>query len=328
VQTEPDLSNSEQGSIAQTRDNVVRRFVLTRWSVLRQSPDIWFLLSTGILLTPLFYVPSPVVRIPLGIILVLFVPGFATVSALFRYGKRISIITVVGISIGLSIATVPFLALFLHLLSVEIRPLSIALSLSIWILMWAVVGLMRRDVRVGHDLQRQESLTRRSIFSGIRSVRPSLGTSLLATVLVLVVVLGYSVVSATTGHDIDTEFYVLGSDGQAQEYPRNISVDQLVLSQLGITNGDEGSRNYYVHVSTSDFANPEQSTSLTTVGPITVEKFSTAEPTILWSLNEPGSDKAVRFDLYRSGDAVPYRELVFFVNVTTPAEPWETAPSD
>ena len=92
-------------------------------------------------LTPLANLP---VRIPLGLVMVLFVPGYALMAALFPKKKDLDGIERIALSFGLSIAVVPFIGLGLNYTPWGIRLTPVVISLAIFTVAMAAAAYMRR----------------------------------------------------------------------------------------------------------------------------------------------------------------------------------------
>jgi uncharacterized membrane protein len=113
---------------------------------------IWFRDLTGILLwlgiaVLTIYVPylneSPL-RIIFALPVVLFIPGYALIAALFPGKEEIDTLERVALSFGLSIAVVPLIGLALNYTPWGIRLDPIVLSLSIFTVMMVLVAHYRR----------------------------------------------------------------------------------------------------------------------------------------------------------------------------------------
>ncbi|WP_440060224.1 DUF1616 domain-containing protein [Thermogladius sp. 4427co] len=96
-------------------------------------------------------------RYVLGSIFVLFLPGYSLVNALYT-GNELSPLEELALSIGLSLAVVPLIGLVLNYTPFGIRLGPVILSLVVFILVLATIGLYRRYVRVI-----EEQLVKRSI---------------------------------------------------------------------------------------------------------------------------------------------------------------------
>ena len=84
------------------------------------------------------------VRVLLGLLLVLFLPGYSLVAALFPRKDDLDGIERIALSFGLSIAVVPLLGLALNYTPFGIRLVPVLLGLSLFTVLLAVVAGVRR----------------------------------------------------------------------------------------------------------------------------------------------------------------------------------------
>jgi len=116
-----------------------------------RSENTWFHLVVSASLATIlaiYILPStyPIVifRWILGCAFVLFLPGYATVQALFAGRRELDDTERFALSVGLSLAITPLIGLLLNYTPWGIRLDPIALSLSIYTLAIATVGTIRR----------------------------------------------------------------------------------------------------------------------------------------------------------------------------------------
>ena len=84
------------------------------------------------------------VRVVLGLLLVLFLPGYSLIAALFPGKDDLDGIERIALSFGLSIAVVPLLGLALNYTPYGIRLVPILVVLSVFTVLLAVVACVRR----------------------------------------------------------------------------------------------------------------------------------------------------------------------------------------
>ncbi|MEA1944277.1 MAG: DUF1616 domain-containing protein [Euryarchaeota archaeon] len=85
------------------------------------------------------------VRVILGLLLVLFLPGYSLIAALFPRKDDLDGIERIALSFGLSIAVVPLLVLTLNYTPFGIRLVPILVVLSLFTVSLAVVAYLRRQ---------------------------------------------------------------------------------------------------------------------------------------------------------------------------------------
>ena len=84
------------------------------------------------------------VRVLLGLLLVLFLPGYSLVAALFPRRDDLDGIERIALSFGLSIAVVPLLGLGLNYTQYGIRLVPVLAGLSLFTILLALVAYIRR----------------------------------------------------------------------------------------------------------------------------------------------------------------------------------------
>lgn len=138
----------------------------------------------------------------------------------------------------------------------------------------------------------------------------------LASLLAVVLFVGVAGLGITAVFPVDTdepftEFYVLGSDGDANGYPQNLTVGESASFIVGVTNHERGEVSYTLVMS-------ERGETLTEEE-FTVARGDTWERELRYSPDSPGQ-KRVQLKLYKdsasSGD--PYRQLRLVISVAKP----------
>ncbi len=92
-----------------------------------------------------------VVRIPLGLAMVLFVPGYALIAALFPKKDDLDGIERLALSFGLSIAVVPLIGLGLNYTPWGIRLTPVVISLAFFTIAMTAVAYWRRMALAAED---------------------------------------------------------------------------------------------------------------------------------------------------------------------------------
>lgn len=109
--------------------------------------DLLLIIGFVVVSTVIITVPplsdSPL-RVVVGFLLVLFIPGYLLVSALFPRKDEIDAVERIALSIGLSICIVVFVGLCLNYTPWGIRLGTILLALSAFILVFTALSALRR----------------------------------------------------------------------------------------------------------------------------------------------------------------------------------------
>jgi len=183
----------------------------------------------------------------LAIALVLFVPGYAIVSAIFPRGATISWAARIALSLGLSISVVPLLGLILNFTPWGIRFAPIAVMLAIFTV-GVGTGAYWRRMRLPPD--RRLSL---NVILAVPdwkqygALDKGLTVALAASIVVAGGTLAYVVLTPLPG-EIFTEFYILGPGGNASGYPTNLTVNGTGGVIIGVVNHEAATLNYTTRV--------------------------------------------------------------------------------
>ena len=105
-----------------------------------------------------------------------------------------------------------------------------------------------------------------------------------------------------------TEFYILGIEEKATNYPRQLVVGQEGRVIVGIVNREHETVSYVLEVIIDGIMSNE-------VGPITLEHGEKWERIVNFTPNRVGNNQKVGFLLYRQGQSEVYQELYLWVNV-------------
>lgn len=127
-------------------------------------------------------------------------------------------------------------------------------------------------------------------------------------VLSLVAIVVFSITPFGTGETY-TEFYVLGTNGTASDYPDNLTVGETATVRIGVGNFENGRRAYTLVVRTNE-------TTLVTRDIVLGPGERWEEPAS-FAFDSPGR-KRLRLELYggQSTDGEPYRSLRLYVEVS------------
>ncbi len=188
----------------------------------------------------------------LAILLVLFIPGYVLVAALFPGSltpekPEIDWIERVALSFGLSIAVVPLLGLLLNFTPFGIRFAPIVSTITLFTV---GVGYAAYWRRMQLPSERRLSLT---MVLGLPEWKEYgmldkvLTIALIASILVAGGTLAYVVLTPRPGETF-TEFYVLGPGGNASGYPTNLTVNETGSVIIGVANHEGATVNYTVRV--------------------------------------------------------------------------------
>ena len=205
---------------------------------------IWSLITLGIILVDL----TGPIRVLFGLPIVLFIPGYTLVYALFPSKKTtegIDIIERIALSLGLSLAVVPLIGLGLNYTPWGIRLTPIILSLELFIFVLSAIAMYRwyllptsKRFTISIDI---------SFPKHENKVDKALTIILAASIIIAASLLIYVIITPKTGEKF-TEFYLLGPEGIADNYPRNLTTNQTASVIIGVVNHEYRTINYTIEI--------------------------------------------------------------------------------
>lgn len=252
------------------------------------------------------------VRIPLGLAMVLFLPGYTLIAALFPRRTDLDGIERIALSFGLSIAVVPLIGLGLNYTPWGIRLVPVVISLAIFTIAMAAAAYIRRSMQVPEErfsADLSKSLVR------LKDEVPAEGTSrldkALAVILIITIILSVSalayVIATPKQGEKFTEFYILGAGGKAYDYPITVIPGNNSTVIVGVVNHEYCLTNYTLQLR---FRNETlMSRDLQLV------HNQTWEQPVSYLLKDPGHDHKLEFLLYRESNfTASYRDLHLWIN--------------
>jgi uncharacterized membrane protein len=120
--------------------------------------------------------------------------------------------------------------------------------------------------------------------------------------------LGYVIATPRVGERF-TEFYILGLEGRAEDYPRELRVGEEGRVIVGIINREHETVSYRVEVRIEGVINNE-------VGPIALEHDEKWREIVSFTPHRAGDGQKVEFLLYKNGEVEPYLRLHLWLDVT------------
>lgn len=284
------------------------------------------LLLLLIALSPWLWFLQPL-RLALGLVYVLFLPGYCLTAALFPRADDIDGVERLGLSLGLSVAWVSVLALILDWLPWGLRLWPIALGELASMLLFMAVALWRRtrlpaDAVYTPDLAWRPRPWWRALPRFERRIY-----TLAAGALLVAGLAAAWIFLVPSPAQYMTEFYMLGADGLAESYPREAAVGQEIGVTLGVMNRERDERSYRVEVWAVDPWNEDRRQLLAQEGPLELAAGSGREWPVAWQMPWAGDDQVVELLLFNGADAAPYRTLRLWLNVTEPPAPEGASPA-
>jgi len=197
----------------------------------------------------IFYAPDSLLRKALGLVFVLFFPGYVFITALFPNRKELDNLERLALSFGLSIAIVPLIGLGLNYTPWGIRVKPILVSLTVFNVIFALIAVYRREKAFDPWVP---WITLERIKEELEWDRASKLDKALTIILIVAIVtsvgtLAYVITHPKPGERF-TEFYILGPTGKAADYPTHLRVGQNGTVIIGIVNHEGRNVTYYVEI--------------------------------------------------------------------------------
>ena len=274
-----------------------------------------------VLLTDIFVLTpglsETMLRSILGLPLVLFLPGYALIAALFPAKSDLDGIERTALSFGLSIAVVPLIGLGLNYTPWGIRLLPILISLSAFTFITCGLAYLRRaklPETEAFDVPFRAAVL--SLKAGIlekpeSKLDKALTVFLVLSILLSVATLVFVVVSPKEGEHF-TEFYILGSEGKADNYSTKYILGENGTVTMGIVNHEYKPINYTMEIKLENESMPLPEN----LQHITLAHNETWEESVSVTPPFEGKNMKLEFLLFNETEKnTPYRDLHLWIDV-------------
>jgi len=254
-------------------------------------------------------------RIVLGLIYVLFIPGYCVTTALFPRSNDLNRVERVGLSIGFSIATVSLLVLLLDRMPWGLTFWPILLSeygitgIFIVLTIWRHSQLCLEDIETiswtGHLRPWWDSLRvseRRAYKTLFVSIFMLSGLALCLFFL-------------SGSRQSLTEFYILGKNGLIADYPYEVGAKDSVTVTVGVRNHENSDLDYHFEVWVTNGFHPENRIRVERSQVFLLQPGEKFEQPISWRMPWVGDDQKVELLLFYNHNSKPTRQLRMWINV-------------
>jgi len=268
------------------------------------------------------YVPvlnESFLRILFGVAMVLFIPGYALIAALFPAKGDLDGIERVALSFGLSIAVVPLIGLGLNYTPWGIRLDPILASLTVFTLAMTLIAWYRRLLLPSGD---RFTVPAREMLASARQELYDPGAPRLDRALSVVLVLSIVAALGTTAYVIAvpkegehfTEFYILGPKGKAADYPTDVAAGSTQSLFIGVGNHEYREVPYTVEVLALNQTFDSTTNTSTVHAAEQLDRFTLTVPhnetsELPWEFSVP-SPEYNRIEFLLFNETVPGEELV------------------
>ena len=289
--------------------------------------DLALVILFTLLCIPFVLIPplneSPV-RIILGLPLVLFLPGYSLIAALFPRKDDLDGIERIALSFGLSIAVVPLLGLALNYTPFGIRLSPVLVVLSVFTISLASGAYIRRSRIPEEDRfvvafdEFKDFLLAQVFFSKKKKCIDRILSVILVIAIVLAISMTVYVIVTPKEGEKFTEFYILGPGGNASGYPTNLRVGEEGEVIIGVVNHEYADTSYRLEVRLTGEVIDENSFELM--------HNETWEHPFTFRATKAGENQKLEFLLFenpfnksvygKEDRGEPYRSLHLWVDVT------------
>ena len=200
---------------------------------------VWMLLVVLSIYVP--FINETFIRVIFTVPVILFIPGYVLIAALFPEKKSIDGIERFALSVGLSIAVVPLIGLVLNYTPFGIRLNPIVISLVLFTLIMMIITLYRRarlsdEEKFAVPFEMVKPALKEELFpNGQGKFDKVLSIILIVAVIVAAVTTVFVIAFPKDGEKF-TEFYILGEDKMADDYPEKFPVNSQQFVWIGIGN--------------------------------------------------------------------------------------------
>jgi uncharacterized membrane protein len=273
------------------------------------------ILVTLLAIIGLIFILMPVlndtfIRVILGILLVLFLPGYSFISFLFPEKEDLDGVERIALSFCLSISITPLITLLLNFTPLGINLIPILISISVFTILMSIITYIRRQ-----RLSEKEKFTLEfnehynnllNLFKTKSPLRQILLIILIISIILAVSMIAYSVI-IPKGSETFTEFYLLGPKGTAADYPTNLTTGETGNVIIGVVNHEHQTTSYKIVIKSNDQKIDEAN--------VTLKDEEKMELPYKFASNNTGRKK-LEFLLYKMPDNInAYRTLILWVDI-------------
>ena len=249
------------------------------------------------------------IKIIFEYLMILFLPGYSLTTFFFPRNKDLKIMKRLVLSFLLSITITLFFSLILIIITSETILTSILIFNSIFVLIIQPASLFRRNqISEKFNFGLSEFLKSSKLSLNTRFQRDKINSVILVIFIVLIISMAAYVILSPKNDEKYTEFYILGSGGNAYNYPTNLTVNQTGNVNVGIVNHEGSAVTYEMKVRLNNNTLSTQN--------ITLLKNEKREIPFSFMVEYSGQNQKLEFLLYKlPDDKYAYRYLFLQVDV-------------
>ena len=280
----------------------------------RLSSDL-MLVIIFMVLSIIFTLIAPFNQTPLRIIfslpILLFLPGYALISAMFPKKKDLSVIERFTLGIGLSIAIFVFDGFAISVTSWRFRPTPLVLTLSAITLVFVLIAFILRIRLPEDDRFSFNYMTVLNFIDSIRTdteeptdIEKALVIALVGSIIIASGMLIYA--KLTFEEEEFTALYILGAGGKAEDYPTELYLLEPTTITVGVENYEHAPANYTLEILLGDYSIHQEQLSL--------EHEEKWVRNVSFKPRHVGKNMKLQFVLYKDDIKMPYRSVHLWVN--------------
>ena len=220
----------------------------------RNQSDLLFILIWIVATIIFIIIPAlenSIIRTILGIPMVLFIPGYILIAALFPKKDDLDGIERIALSFGLSIAVVPLLGLLLNFtFGIRLIPILVTICVYDIILMYVAMyrrRLLQEEIQFSVQFGKIKEIINNEIFAPKSKIDRILTVILVFTIIFSIGMIVYVITTPKIGEKF-TEFYILGPSGKADNYPTELKLGSPATILTGVVNHEYSSVNYTIEI--------------------------------------------------------------------------------
>ncbi|MFH1015401.1 MAG: DUF1616 domain-containing protein [Chloroflexota bacterium] len=254
---------------------------------------------TVLLVLAITLLPSSALRFILGVPFLLFAPGYALIAALFPRKKQIDTIERIAYSLGFSVATVALIGLLLNYTPWGVRLYPVLISIAFFVLAMSVIAWYRW-YRLPETERFQVTWRLPIPWKAEKGIDRTLSITLFAVIVIALGTFLYGILAPGVGEKF-TEFYILGAEGKAADYPKELTPGKADSVTVGLINREQTTARYKVVVTLDGEKIGE-------TGEVTLNHDEKWEQVVTFTPHQTGADLKLEFLLFRDGGTQPYQK--------------------
>ena len=270
--------------------------------------DLLVVSVVSLALVPLAVLGGGPVGIALGLIFALFSPGYTLIAALFPKRGDLDGVQRLALSFGLSIAVVPLIGLILNYTPWGISLYPVLVSVLVFIIAAAGVAWYRRRRLPPEQRFEPRFRPRLSGFWGRQNRWDRVLLGLLVVAIIGAIGMLVYVAQTPKVEERFTEFYILGPEGKAENYPRLLVLGEKAKVTIGIVNREQEVTEYSIKILI-------EGQEVEEVGALTLAHEEKWEQEVSFAPTKVGEKQKVEFQLYKGDENIPSHILDLWIDV-------------